>query len=137
MQIGFTITTILIMLFFCVVQSDKIKKGQSINHVKHFLEFCFSIFLIAILLFDTDKISFAKWIFHCSIFTILLRGAMYDYMLNLLRGKNIGYVSPKAEGIYTGTNESWYDDVLHRFKINQNVFRLVCILLSILWYFKL
>ena len=125
------------MLFFCIVQSDKIKKGISINHVKHFLEFCFSVFLIAILLFDVDKISFVKWILHCSVFTVLLRGALYDYMLNLLRGKNIGYVSPRADGIYTGTNESWYDDILHRFKINQNVFRLVCILLSIVWYFIL
>jgi hypothetical protein len=125
------------MLFFCIVQSDKIKKGISINHVKHFLEFCFSVFLIAILLFDVDKIIFVKWILHCSVFTVLLRGAIYDYMLNLLRGKNIGYVSTRADGIYTGTNESWYDDILHRFKINQNVFRLACILLSIFWYFKL
>jgi hypothetical protein len=137
MQIGFTITTILIMLFFCVFQSDKIKKGQSINHIKHFLLFCLSIFLMVILLFDVDKISFAWWIFHCSVFTIFIRGAMYDYMLNLLRGKSIGYVSPRADGIYTGTNESWYDDMLHRFQINQNVLRIVCIFLSIIWYFIL
>jgi len=137
MQIGFTITTILIMLLFCVIQSDIIKKGQSINHVKHFLEFCLSVFLIAILLFDTDKVSFVRWILHCSVFTILLRGALYDYMINLIRGKNIGYVSPRADGIYTGTNESWYDDILHKFKINQNFLRIVCILLSIIWYFSL
>lgn len=137
MQIGFTITTILIMLFFCVVQSDKIKKGQSINHIKHFLEFCFFIFLIAVLLFDTDLISFFKWIVYCGVSAILLRGALYDYMLNLLRGKNIGYVSPRADGIYTGTNESWYDDMLHKFKINQNFLRIACVFLSILWYFTL
>ena len=78
---------------------------------------------------------FIKWLFFCGITVAVLRVGFYDFCLNLFRGKSIWYISPNADGNYTGTKESLYDDLLHRFGINANTIRVSGVIASIVWLF--
>jgi hypothetical protein len=62
-----------------------------------------------------------------------MRIGWFDFLLNLIRGKSIWYVSPNADGNHTGTAESWWDDLLARLNVNPNFIRGSFFILSFLW----
>jgi len=127
-----------IALFLVVVHAyidaDEIKRYKTINHKVEFLFFSFTICLSILLFYQSwYSLSFLEWAMYCGITTLFLRVGFYDFSLNLFRGKNLWYVSKNADGNYSGTKESLYDDLLHKFSLNPNVIRLVGVIISILW----
>jgi hypothetical protein len=123
----------LVMLFFSLSQVSKFEDGEKINHVIAFAEFFLVCCLASVIAYDVERIRFSYWVCYCLVSIILVRGGFYDFILNSMRGKGIWYVSPKADGVYTGNKESWYDDILAKFNINQNVVRLTLAALSLIW----
>jgi hypothetical protein len=133
MQYAFFAITLLIMLFFALSQTSKFEDGEKINHVIAFAEFFLVCCLASIIAYDIERISFLNWCYYCTVSMFLVRGGFYDFILNLVRGKGIGYVSPKADGDYTSNEESWYDDLLSKLKLKPNFVRVTFAALSISW----
>ena len=136
MEYAFLIFVVSIMLMFAAIQANEIRYSQPINHIKEFTEWAICIILVCLITFNRDTVSFLSWIAYCFVFSIFLRGALYDYILNFLRGLPIDYVSPNANGNYTGNKESWYDDMLKKFSIRPNSIRIFFLVLSVIWLFS-
>lgn len=126
-----------IMLFLVVIHAktdaDEIKKGETINHKIEFLVFLILSLLSMFILYTSDAMPFFKWCIYCGITAALLRAGFYDFSLNLLRGKSMWYISANADGNYTGTKESWYDDMLRKLKLNANHIRMAATIVSVVW----
>jgi len=126
---------LLLIVIHAKVDTDEIKRGKPINHNLEFLIFLIITLLSMFILYTKDAMPFIKWCIYCGITAPLLRAGFYDFTLNLLRGKSMWYISPNADGNYTGTKESWYDDILGKLKINANHIRMAALILSIVWLF--
>jgi hypothetical protein len=116
------------------IDADEIKRYKTINHKVEFFFFSFTI-AFSILMFYQSwyLLTFLEWAIYCVVTTLFLRVGFYDFSLNLFRGKNLWYVSKNADGNYSGTKESLYDDLLHKFCLNPNAIRLGGVIISILW----
>jgi hypothetical protein len=123
---------LLLVLINSLIDAVSIKKGRRINHVKESAIFGFFSIVFAIAL--PYKIAFNNWVLFCSLTTIFIRIGVYDFSLNIFRGKNMFYISPNANGVYTGKNESFYDDMLHKLKISPNIIRVIFLCISISWF---
>lgn len=126
--------SIFLVVLHAYIDADEIKRYKTINHKVEFFFFSFVVLLSIIMFYQSwYPLSFLQWTIFCGITTLFLRIGFYDFSLNLFRGKSIWYVSPNADGNYTGTKESLYDDLLHRFGLKPNVVRLGGVIISILW----
>lgn len=126
---------LLIVLLLAKIDANQIKENKVINHRQEFLFFCIISLFSFVILYKENHFNFFKWSIYCGVTCLLLRGGFYDFSLNLFRGKSIWYISKNADGVYNGTQESLYDDILSKFKINANYVRVLLLALSIAWLF--
>jgi len=128
----------LLVLLNAVIDAKNILDNKPIDHKKESVEFSIYCIIISLLFYFYHAIdmSFIKWVIHC-IFTIsIIRAGWFDFLLNGFRGLNIFYISKNADGNYTGTKESRWDDFVGKYA---NVIRVFNLVLSIVWfivYFK-
>ena len=128
--------TILLFTFLSAnIDAKAIKKGHNINHWVHS-----SIYAILCALFGWAMLlhqPIVLWGTYCFFTCILIRGGWYDFALNHYRGLDWWYVSRNADGTYTSANESLWDDLFAKIKLNPNDIRIIFFILSILWLFTI
>ena len=128
-------TVFLLVLASAKNDSNKILENKTIDHIQNSLKYtirCVEVsiafYLLSIIRIETN---FIFWIIKTGIMCIVIRVAFFDFALNLFRKLPIGYISKKADGVYTGTKESKYDDFLAKIGVNANVIRVTFIILFI------
>lgn len=131
MQVAYFSLIAFLVLTNSFIDAYSIKKGRRVNHIIESAIFGFFSIIFAIVL--PYKVAFTNWALFCSLTTIFIRIGFYDISVNIFRGKNMFYVSPNANGVYTGKGESLYDDIVAKFKINPNIIRIIFLCISIVW----
>jgi len=128
---------LLLVIISASIDAMNILDGKSIDHKKESFEFGIYCIIISLSFyhFGSVKINFILWILYCIFTTLIVRTGWFDFLLNVFRGKSPFYISKNADGNYTGTKESKYDDFLHKIKINANYVRVISFVLSIIWFF--
>jgi hypothetical protein len=122
----------LLVLLHAVVDAKNILGGKSIDHKKESIEFSIYCVIISLLFyFYAIDMSFIKWVIYCILTIGVIRAGWFDFLLNGFRGLNIFYISKNADGNYTGTKESRWDDFIGKYA---NVFRIFNLVLSIIWF---
>jgi len=127
----------LLVLLHATIDAKNILDGKSIDHKKEsiwFSIFC-AVVSISFYFFHDVNMSFILWFKHCVLTILIIRSGWFDFLLNIFRGLNIFYISKNADGNYTGTKESRWDDFIGKYS---NLFRIFNLVLSIVWfiYFK-
>ena len=123
----------LLVLLHAAVDAQTILEGKPIDHKRESVEFSIYCIIISLLFYfyhDIDM-SFIKWVIHCIITIGVIRAGWFDFLLNGFRGLSIFYISKNADGNYTGTKESRWDDFIGKYA---NVYRIVNLVLSIVWF---
>jgi len=123
----------LLVLLHASVDAWTILEGKPIYHKKEAVEFSAYCIIISLLFYcyHTVDISFMRWLLHCIITITVIRVGWFDFLLNGFRGLNVFYISKNADGNYTGTKESRWDDFVGKYA---NVIRICSLLLSIVWF---
>jgi hypothetical protein len=124
------------VLLNAVIDAKNILDNKPIDHKKESVEFSIYCIIISLLFyFYAIDMSFIKWVIHCIITIGVIRAGWFDFLLNGFRRLSIFYISKNADGNYTGTKESRWDDFIGKYA---NVFRVFNLVLSIIWfiYFK-
>jgi hypothetical protein len=123
------ILVIAIIVVHAGIDAYLIKKNKPIYHIVE--QLIFSLFWIGIVEFYW--LNSTKYIIENCLFVLGARIALFDFALNIFRDKTLFYISPNANGKYTGTNESWWDDILQS---KANYIRIICfvgLLIYTLW----
>jgi len=127
----------LLVLLHAAFNARTILEGKPIDHKKEFVEFSIYCIIISLLFYFYHAINmpFIKWVDHCVFTVLVIRVGWFDFLLNIFRGLNVFYISKNADGNYTGTKESRWDDFIGKYA---NVSRIVNLVFSIIWfiYFK-
>ncbi len=132
MSILFFVIVVIITIAHAKIDTIQIQKNRRINHIFEASVYTALCLFFAYLLTTEYTI---KWGLFCAITCLLIRAGWFDFTLNLMRGKSLWYVSPNANGNYSGNKESLYDDLLSKIKhiIHPNDIRISSFLLSLMW----
>lgn len=126
----------LLVLIHAVIDAKNILDGKPIEHKKEAVEFSIYCIIISLLFyFYVINMPFIKWVIHCILTVGVIRAGWFDFLLNGFRGLDIFYISKNADGKYTGTKESRWDDLIGKYA---NIIRIFNLVTSIIWfiYFK-
>lgn len=121
----FYISIIALILLHSFIDSYLIKRQIRIDHIKGSFVFCVVWALLTILF----KIEIKQSIF----FVVISRIGLFDFSLNLFRGKSIFYISPSVDGKYTGKYESKWDEIIGK---NANLIRILGFFSTIIFLIK-
>lgn len=134
-------TVFLLVLASAKNDSNKILENKTIDHIQNSyrytiqcMEASMAFYLLSLIENETN---FIFWIIKTGVMAAVTRAAFFDFALNLFRKLPIGYISKKADGVYTGTKESKYDDFLAKIGVNANIIRIVFIILFVVSLFLL
>lgn len=118
-----------ITLLHAYIDSYLIKKNKYINHTVEAILYSAVCSMFIYILRSGDT---GKWWLFSAITVTIIRTGWFDFALNLMRGKELNYVSPNADGNFS-SSQSFYDDLMVKLHIHVEDVRISGFFLSLCW----